>query len=89
MPRNLTHDEWYAFMELCTGLREDILSRNPGCIRELRTTALDLSEHPNPFDTIEALRTQVGDLETQVADLTKKAAKHDRPKRTPRAKSAA
>jgi hypothetical protein len=77
LPRAWSHDEWYAFIEQLTGLREDTAQRNPRCIREIRIMALELSEHPNPFDTIEALQIKVAKLS---ADLTEKADTHDPPK---------
>jgi|TARA_Y100000034_G_scaffold122165_1_gene167296 hypothetical protein len=69
----LTHAEWFAFIELLTGLREDTPSLNPRSVREIRFTAHDLAGCPNPFDEIAALREQNAALTGQVAALTKKA----------------
>lgn len=89
MPRAMSHDEWYAFIESLVGLREDTASRNPGSITEIRTLALELSEHPNPFDTIEELRQEIAQLKDDQAGqratiqaLKKKVSDNARPKRS-------
>ena len=69
----MNHEQWFAFIELLTGLREESPSLNPRSVRELRLTAHDLAGSPNPFDEIAAQREQIAALTEQVAALTKKA----------------